>query len=244
MGMFMFRVSLFHLSVLFILSLYTQNTLAFDGFLEPIESVEISTPEMGVIIKSFAQEGKTIKKNATLIELDSSVLRASLTGLRADYQAKKRKQVELESLYKQAIASADELETAKTQTAMALSQYQTLQRQIDRRLIKSPINGVITEVTRDIGELVSQTQGPFIKIVNISTLKLIVYIPYEKVINLQSKQNVPVKISGVTDIQTGEVRYVSPVVDPASSTVKVELVVDNKDNKLRSGLPASIKLSD
>jgi len=242
--MCMFKVCLFRLCIVFVICLYAQSTLALDGFLEPIESVEISTSEMGVILKSFAEEGKQIKKNQTLVELDSSVLRASLTGLRADYKAKKRKQTELESLYKQAIASADEVETAKTQTAMALSQYQTLQRQIDRRQIKSPINGVITEVTRDKGELISQTQGPFIKIVNISTLKLIVYIPYEKIINLQPKQNVTVKIAGIDDIQSGQVRYVSPVVDPASSTVKVELVVDNKDNKLRSGLPASVKLSD
>jgi len=124
---------------------------------------------------------------------------------------------------------------------IALSQYQTLQRQISRRRIKSPINGIISETTRDVGELVSQTQGPFIKIVNISMLKLTVYIPYEKIVNLKIKQSLPVKINGIKDQQKGSIRYISPVVDPASSTVKVELTIDNTDQQFRSGLPAAVQ---
>jgi len=117
-----------------------------------------------------------------------------------------------------------------------------LQRQISRRLIKSPINGIITQVTRDAGELVSQTQGPFIKIVNVSTLKLTVYIPYEQTVNLKTDQKLSVKINSIDDLQEGVIRYIAPVVDPASSTVKVELAIDNSENQFRSGVPASVQL--
>lgn len=221
--------------------LYSCSLWALDGFLEPTEEVEISTPETGVIIKKNIKEGLTVKKGTVLVELDSSVLRASLTGTRADYQAKKRKKEEIEKLHKQAIASTEELQSAETQALIALSQYQTLQRQIDRRQIKSPINGVIIEMTRDVGELVSQTQGPFIKIVNISKLKLTVYIPYEKTIDLSLKKILPIKIEGIEKQQEGLVSYISPVVDPASSTVKVELTIDNANKELRSGVPVAVQ---
>lgn len=222
---------------------FSSISWGLDGFLEPVEEVDISASETGVIVRKKIVEGDQVKKNDTLVELDSSVLRASLTGARADYQAKKRRQQEIDILYQQSIASVDELNTAKTQTTMALSQFQVLQRQISRRLIKSPINGIVTLINGDVGELVSQSNGPFIKVVNTSQLKLTVYIAYEKTANLTIGQSLLVKVSGFVDQQKAVIRYISPVVDPASSTVKVELIIENTDNKLRSGVPAAVQFN-
>jgi len=233
----MFRFFIF--IIIFVISSAAQ---AVDGFLEPVAEVEISTPETGVIIKSNAKEGQVISKGELLAELDSSVLRASLTGASADYKDKKRKQSELETLFDQQIASFEELEEAKTQTLIALSQYQTLQRQVSRRKITSPIDGVITEVAKEVGELVSQGQGPFIKIINISQLKLVVFIPYEQTVELQKDQLLSIKINSVDDLQSAKINYISPVVDPASSTVKVELLIQNEQGQFRSGVPASVQL--
>jgi len=118
-----FEMSAFFKSIFIVCTvLCSSNVFALDGFLEPIEEVEISTPETGVIIKTDAKEGLTVKKGQLLVQLDSSVLRASFSGVKADYESKKDKQVELESLFNQQIASADEVKNAQTETAIALSQ--------------------------------------------------------------------------------------------------------------------------
>ena len=131
---------------------------------------------------------------------------------------------------------------AKTQATISLSQYQSLQKQIARRNIKSPINGIVTVMNKELGELVSLSSGPFIRIVNVSKLKLIVYISYQDAAKLSLKQRLPVLVSGVKGIQNAVIRYISPVVDPASSTVKVELMLENTKNKIRSGVPAQVSL--
>ena len=221
---------------------YSVNLLALEGFLEPIEVVDITASETGVIIKKNIKEGDVVAKKDTLVRLDSSVLSASLSGARADYQSKKLKYSQLQSLFEQKIASAEELAIAKTESTISLSQYQSLQKQIARRNIKSPINGIVTVMNKELGELVSLSSGPFIRIVNVSQLKLIVYIPYQDAVKLSLNQQLSVSVSGVKEAQGAVIRYISPVVDPASSTVKVELMFENAKNKIRSGVPAQVSL--
>ncbi|MGH1428669.1 MAG: efflux RND transporter periplasmic adaptor subunit [Arenicella sp.] len=228
--------------VFFCALIFSSNLWSFEGFLEPIEVVDITASETGVIIKKSIAEGDVVRKNDTLVKLDSSVLSASLSGARADYQSKKLKYSQLQALFEQKIASAEELAIAKTQKAISLSQYQSIQQQIARRHIKSPINGIVTVMSKELGELVSLSSGPFIRVVNVSQLKLIVYIPYQDAAKLSLKQIVTVSVSGTEQAQKGLIRYISPVVDPASSTVKVELIIENKLSQIRSGVPAKVSL--
>jgi len=256
---------------LFLGFLSIPNVFAFDGFLEPNSTIDIVSPETGVVSVRNVEEGDIVKEGDVLVELDSDILQASLNiskaqkssraktqATRAEYDVARKRFAELEALYAKQVITKEEFNRAKSQKIIARSnlkrakdelkvhelEYKRIQKQLLRRKIISPINGVVTEIKRDVGELISMNQGSFIQVVDVSFLKMIIYVPFEQSMQLKVGESVSIEAEYVKGKHPATVKYISPIIDPASSTVKVELKVDNKDNQLKSGIQAKLLIND
>lgn len=244
---------------------------AFEGFLEPFAEVDIAASETGVIDSVNVAEGDEVQQGDVLVELDSSVLNASLSiaearknslaevkAAEAEFTAQKKRFEQFQKLQKENIVSADEFERAESEFIIAESRFNSAQnqhkiheheherilKQLDRRQIKSPIDGIITMLTRDEGELVAISHGPFIRVVDVSKLRFVSHIPYQQASDLNVGDSLPVQLQDSAESQQAVIKFISPVVDPASATVKVELILDNQPGDLKSGVPARILFSD
>lgn len=170
----------------------------------------------------------------------------------------------VESLHRRQYASAEESELAKLETSLAAMAVEEakqkrklaeismrqVQAQLQEREFRSPHDGVIALVARKVGELVdpSTTRGLF-RIDNLDRLRVTGQVDVVDLWRVKPGQpvRVSVEIGGAdlaveSEIFSGQVVFVETTVTPGSQTCMVVAEIDNKDQKLRSGLIARMEI--
>lgn len=108
--------------------------------------------------------------------------------------------------------------------------------------VESPLTGIIGRVYVDLGENVT-VQTPIALVVDMRRMEIDLDIP-EKYLG-QAALGQSAKISVDTyprEEFTGKVTKISPIVDLSTRAAPVQITVDNKEQKLRSGMFAKVNL--
>ena len=235
-----------------------------EGFAEPFREVIVSAASEPERVTSVeVDEGATVREGQLLATLDTSVLRASLDiakkrasmkgrilAAEAEYQIRQRRLTKLQQLRSQGHATQAELDRAELDLAMAqasltltreerlLSELEVtrIQAEIDRRTIRSPINGVVSEVHREVGEVTQISDPRLVTLVQLQPLKVKLSMSVSQAANLQIGDIVPIEISEADVTTKARVDAIAPVLDATSGTVKVTCVFSNSESKFRSGM--------
>lgn len=133
-----------------------------------------------------------------------------------------------------------EYQQAKNNKKIAELEYEKAKKEVDRRTIRSPLNGVVVERYVSPGELVKDR--PLLKLAQIDPLKIVVIVPAELFgsIILGSKALVLPETSTNKAIEVPVMR-VDRVIDASSGTFAVWLSLPNKNNQIPSGLKCKIR---
>ena len=107
---------------------------------------------------------------------------------------------------------------------------------LENTILTSPISGIITARNYDEGDMYAMAQPLFV-VQNITPVKMLINISESN----YSKVKKGVEVELVADAFPGEtfkgkVNLVYPTIDPRSHTFPVEIIVDNKNEKLRPGM--------
>lgn len=211
------------------------------------------------------EEGQSANKGELLVKLDSRVLAAkekrakikanSMEALRAAYSEmtmrEKRlnqvKQLGARNSNPDEIAKADvDHEMAKARYEAADEEVQTskieleqIEVEIERRMLRSPIDGIVARIYRDVAESVVGGETVVASIVNLDQLNLVVHVPAVTARGLKagSKITVAPTLSSLNDSKTeATIAFVSPVVNASSGTKLVRLQIENPVNAHESGV--------
>ncbi len=108
--------------------------------------------------------------------------------------------------------------------------------------IKAPISGIISTRFVDVGSMVGPIQ-PLVSIVDVDTLKLLTHANDEDLNKIKFAQRVEVKVGTYLN-QVYEVREtnISPVMDPLSRKIKVNIRIPNPDYLIKPGMFPKIRL--
>ena len=209
---------------------------ALSCLLEPSVEVELSSEVVGVLEKVTVQRGDIVKKGQVLISLSSRVERASLDTARAKVEFAKRKVKRNEVLYKKGLLSDHERDEMLTEQRLAELLTREAYVRLKQRETKSPVAGIVVERYIEPGELVDEE--PFMKIVSLDPLHAEVVMRSEYYGKITKGMKVALYPDGVlTQGYEGKVYLVDPLIDAASSTFAIRIVLPNKDQ----GLPAGLK---
>ncbi|HCC48629.1 MAG TPA: hypothetical protein DEQ38_11030 [Elusimicrobia bacterium] len=108
--------------------------------------------------------------------------------------------------------------------------------------VPSTLTGVIGRVYQDVGANVTP-QTPIAMVVNQGMVRVAVDVPEKYVGKVFKDQRARVKVDAFPDRYfSGSVYRVSPVVDSRSRNTMVEVLVDNLDGHLKSGMFAEVRL--
>lgn len=232
------------------------------GFSEPVETIELSAAEAGVVEEMRVKEGDKVKAGQLLGRLDTGVLDASLKmaeakagseaaikSARARLQLRKSRSQKLQQLASSQNANAEELERAQADLEIAEADLETAEEEqkasalevlriregIARRTLRSPIDGVVTRVLRDIAESVDARTEHILTIVNLDRLRIVIYVPLAVALRLREANEVVVQPQGWGEELKAKVEFISPVTEPASGTVRIKLLLDNSQGRFISG---------
>lgn len=241
-----------------------------EGFTEPYRQIELAAGESGVLGKVAVQEGSRVSVGQTLAQLDTSVLEQTLEiarlrsrsvgGLKAaeaELELQSKYLGQLRTLREKGHATQRELDRAETDLKVAQARVvmaqeeivlqqlecQRIEAQIERRRIRSPIDGLVSDVLRETGESSLGNDLHVVTVVQLDRLKIKFSVEAWQASLLQVDQTVPLQIGTQSDQVAGIVEMVSPVMDAKSATIEVTVRVENSDEKIPSGVRCWLVLS-
>jgi multidrug efflux pump subunit AcrA (membrane-fusion protein) len=108
--------------------------------------------------------------------------------------------------------------------------------------VESPLTGIIGRVYVDIGENVT-TQTPIALVVEMRRVEIDLDIPEKYYSKVALGQTATISVDTYPNEEfTGRVEKISPVVDLATRAAPIEILIDNPQQKLRSGMFAKVNL--
>lgn len=204
------------------------------GYLEPYRIVTVSAAETGILKEMSVKEGETVHKGQVLARLEAGVFEAELEIARAEAKLQATRKRRLEELASR--ATPDELEKARTDSAVKDAEVRKAEAQIEARTLRSPVDGVVTEIKRDPSEAVSASQPHVLTVVEIAQLIANLYLPPARAATLRQGATADLILLDEANARvTGSVEFLSPVTDAASGTVRIKFVIDNRDGHHRAG---------
>ena len=251
------------------------------GKIQPELAVRISANVSARIIKLHINEGDFVSKGQILVELDRTRYEASVVQAKASLsssQATSRQQLasmeqssseynRKKKLYDQGLASQGDLENSGTLFEIAKARYQASKDQViqseayleqakddlSKTIISSPINGVVTKLNKEQGEIAlgSQFQEDVLMVVSdLSEMEAVVEIDENDVVNITIGDSAKIMIDAFPD--TVFVGKISEIAHSAKSrglgtqeeviNFEVKVTVINKINNVRPGMSANVDI--
>lgn len=232
------------------------------SFTEPIQRSVVASTETGVIKSARVREGDRVQAGDELAALNHDVLlqekrlavaRVQSTATRDAARSRAKivlgQKQKLEALiggghvnpfeveqktteYDNAIA---ELKIAEDELQLNQIEVDRIQAQIGQRIIVSPIEGVVTEIHKQLGEHVSSTEPEYATIVRVDQLKVRFYHDAKTLSRVSVGSEVIVLVGEFRSRTPAKVTYVSPVIDPDSGTGRMDVVIENQNQSIASG---------
>ncbi|NQT17776.1 MAG: efflux RND transporter periplasmic adaptor subunit [Planctomycetes bacterium] len=247
------------------------RALEFDGFTEPYRTISVASDETGIIAEVLVREGEAVEAGQALARLNSDVYLTSLAiaqqsmqaegrldAVSAEMQLRKRRQEKLESLRGDGHARQEEVDRARAETAVAEAnvlsaredlqikrlEYERIKAQLERRTIRSPIAGVVTELHKQQGEFVAPNNPDILSVVELDPLLANFSLMRPDAEALSVGQKVQIPFPGSNSQVEGVVEFVAPVMDAERGTVRVKVRVENTKGSLRSGERCTLRLPE
>jgi len=238
-------------------------------FTEPYETIRVATAEPGRVGEVFVQLGDVVKHGDLIVSLDNRVLdqtrklatakanaRGSLEFAESELQLKSNRLEKYKSVQSEGFAGKVELEIAKSELASAQARWQAaldeqtqnqlevarIDAMIEQRQVRSPIDGVVIQLNHKTGEYISSNEPETAVIVDLSRLRAKFYLLTEQAEKLAAGQRVNLRLLQDDKPVAGVIKYLAPVTSADSLTVEVDVVIDNQQNQIRSGVPVRIEL--
>lgn len=233
-----------------------------DCIIEPSVIADVGSPARGVVEKIYSHRSDLVKKGKIIIQMESSVERASLelARIRADLntaielrQESARfgilSQERNQELLRKSVISVYDMDKTKTETRIAELQvrqeqdnqniakleYLRAKAVLQQRSIRSPVEGVVMERFKSVGEFVDDE--PLIRIAQLDPLHVEVIVPvaYLDRITLGMQANVAPSMA-TNKKYLATVERIDRVADAASGTYGIRLSLPNPEYKIPAGL--------
>jgi RND family efflux transporter MFP subunit len=240
-----------------------------ESFTEPFRRIEIAPAEPGIIATIDVREGEAVKAGQQLAALECEVLRITLQIARlardaqgrqqaalAEHELRRVRLAKLQELRPRGHASGEEVERARADLAvadanlLAIKEQQTVdalecaktEAMIERRTMRSPIDGVVTRVLRDEREFVTASNPTVLTVVQLNPLRATFSVPTQQALSLKPGQTVKVLFSETEKSTPGSIELISPVTEAESGTVRVKVLLENGQNQHRCGVRCELQL--
>lgn len=257
------------LTVALLLAASAARANPYECLIEPNQSIEIRSSVEGVIEKVLVKRGDRVRAGQVLAQLESNAelsavelarYRAEVEGRistaknRSDYASKKLERSN--NLYAKSFVAAqvrDEAEAEKKITESELREA-TENREIakyehrhavdllNRRTLRSPIDGVVMDRLLNPGDLAEAGTGrkPILKLVQVAPLRVEVVLPLEAFGKLKLNTAAEVLPERLGGRYGATVTVIDSVFDSASGTFGVRLTLPNAKGDLPAGIRCQV----
>ena len=240
-----------------------------EGFTEPFRTVHVATSEVGLLQSLQVKIGSQVAQGQLLGMLDDDLQRAQLTiaeqqasargrlrASEAERAVNERRYEKLSQLAKQGQASNEEIERAKANLEIAVAKLLVEQEELrllelhlnrakialEKRSVRAPLAGVVAEVHRQAGEVVSPAAPQIVTLVELDPLAATFLLTRTQLQSLHRLPQIPVHFVDSEQHAVGTLESIAPITDAESGTTAVRIRLPNPGFKLRGGERCRLEL--
>ncbi len=213
---------------------------ALGCMLQPSKIVEVSSPVSGVLEEVSVTRGDLVESGNILFRLKASVEKATVELARAKNEFARRNVERNQDLYEDGLLSVHERDEIETELLLSKLELMLKEQQLALRTVASPIDGVVVDRLQDEGEYVSV--DPVIRLATLDPLHIDLLLPAEYFGKIKVNQKLSISAApAMGKARKAIVTTVDPLIDPASGTFRVQLVMSNPGNRIPAGLRCSAR---
>ena len=232
------------------------------GEIQPLNTINVGSQVSGTIEAIYVDYNSKVKKGDVLLEIEPSVLQASVDEAKASLVSAESQRNYAKSeyernkiLYEDDIIARAELEQSLTTYEQAEQSVKRMQSQYDRAVtnlgyatITSPVDGTVISRQVDVGQTVAasfQTPDLFEIAEDLSKMQIETAVSEADIGMIQEGQEVTFTVDAYpTQTFVGNVRQVrlSPTITSNVVVYTVVIDVDNSDLRLKPGMTAFVTI--
>lgn len=212
------------------------SNLVLVGTIAANNDVAVVSEASGKVVGVNAEVGDYKNKGSLLIQLDDEIKQAAFKTAEINYQKAKKDYERYTALLNQESVTNAQLENIKLALQTAEAQYIIAQREYNDTKVKSPISGIVTSRSVNVGDYVNKSLV-VANVVDISKLKVKLNVAENDVFNLKVGDSVKVSTDVYPGITfNGKIETISDKGD-AAHTYPVEVIFSNsKKYPLKAGM--------
>lgn len=212
------------------------------GSLRSDESVVIRPEVAGRIAEILFQEGKPVRKGATLVRFDTSVQKAELQQAEANLNLNKNKLDRAIDLQKKGFISSQAKDEAENNFRVAQASYDLASAKLTKLEIKAPFSGTVGLRSVSVGDYIRDGQD-IANLEALDPLKVDFRVPEIFLKQVASGQSLQVNLDAFPNQSfEGKVLAINPLLDANGRSIVIRAVVNNADARLRPGMFARVRL--
>ena len=208
-------------------------TNTFTSNIEPFATNNIVSQTAGRIVSINAEVGQKVSKGQILAKMDD----VNLAKTRMQYINDSTELHRLTELYNIGAVSQADYDMVKLSLNVTKKTYENL---AENTYLRSPINGVVTARNYDKGDMYSMALPIFV-VEQIQPVKMLVNVSESLFTQVSEGMEFDITVDAYPgEIFKGKVNLLYPTVNAATHTFPVEVICENKDQRLRPGMFARV----
>lgn len=223
----------------------------FDHFLELQGAVKTKQnvliyPEMaGTLQRVYVREGQRVSKGQLLASIDDGGMGSQVSQLKTQAELAKTTFERQKRLWDQKIGSEIQYLQAKANYEATENAVKQAQSQLGKSTIRAPFSGIIDDVIKDQGTVVSPgSEAEVFRIVNLSDMYITVDVPENYLGSIEKGKEAKVFFPVLGDTVISKIRQIGNFINPGNRAFSVEIPVPNKKGNIKPNLSARVSLND
>jgi membrane fusion protein (multidrug efflux system)/multidrug efflux system membrane fusion protein/cobalt-zinc-cadmium efflux system membrane fusion protein len=230
--------------------------LKYTGDILAEQEVKVFSKVPDRIIRFFKDEGDYVNKGEKIAEIEATKIKQAVIQAEAALVNANAQLVNLQSEYKRA-------ERLKKEDAMSQQQFDAISAQHDGTQavveqsgaalvqakdqladasITAPISGIIGIRNYEQGDMASGPL-PLVTVVQMNRVKVEINAPEQDLGQIKIGQCANITVSSYpNETFIGKINKIRPVLDPVTRMGKIEILVDNKDGRLKPGMFSEVSI--
>ena len=219
-----------------------QSRRAAIGTLVALHDVTLGAELPGLIREVNFDSGKTVKRGAALVKLDTTNEEAQLAAAVADAELAKTTVERARALRKGGANTQVELDAAEARSKQTQAMVVNIQATITKKTIRAPFDGRVAMKQVERGQVVSPGT-PIATLQSVDPIYAEFALPQQALADLKPGQGTTMRVDSFPGrTWQGTISTVNSQVDPTTRNIRVRATFPNKDGILRSGLFVNVEV--
>lgn len=217
------------------------STYTTTATLGPEKEAEILARVSGVAKRLACEEGDRVKAGSDLLIIENDEYRLRLAQAEANTANLAARYERMKGMLEKNLVSAEEFEALKNELKRAEADEGLARLDLSYTRVTAPFTGRVVTRLVDVGQNIS-VGTPLLVLADFDPLLARVHVPSKEFKQLKPDQAVELVLDSSQVRLEGRIKLVSPIIDPASGTIKVTVEIPEYPPETRPGDFAEVRI--